>query len=587
LTTARGFYQQLDQQPLRNHALQLKLAEAYKNLGYISQELGDLPEAKRNYDQMRAAYESLYHESPQSLEYLSSIATSLQLRASIHSKLSDSVSAESDLRDAIARFKIITSQSHAMSHKVMLALTTLDLAALYSNQNRAAEGQAAYADAHQIAIGLQDESVELNDEKMARNVVQVYNNLSADFERQGKLNEAAIWLVKAITISQRMLTGSAGAPDIRYDLASSTGKLALVYQKLDRNDEARTRFDQAKEILVPLTQEHPLVLRYLEALASHWVNFGALEYGRQAWVDAEHADREAFRLFKELAERQPEAVQHWLDVALVGCNSGDSLYRRGKFEDAKVVLKQALEALEVSKTLEPAHINVLFYSAAAQNNLANVFNGEKKYAEAAEAYKFSVEAMKQLTANNPSVVDFPKKTASGLHNLSTALRRSGNAIEAEAAELEGRQILEQLLESKPDSVEYRNLLVTSLNGLGDIYYDLNRLDDAQQSYDRARTVLFQLVETAGEPARFQTMLGYIYFNLGRIARNRGLHQDAIDWNSQAITAQNIELSLRAGNEESDTKRVRGALNSAYRERARGLFRLGQLDNARADCVQGM
>lgn len=99
--------------------------------------------------------------------------------------------------------------------------------------------------------------------------------------------------------------------------------------------------------------------------------------------------------------------------------------------------------------------------------------------------------------------------------------------------------------------------------------------------------LLQLAETAGEPTRFQTMLGYVYFNLGRIARNRGLNEDAIDWNSQAIAAQNIELSLRQGNEAADTKRVRGALNNAYRERARGLMRLGRLDEARADCAQGM
>ena len=67
LTTARDFYQQLDRQLLRNQALQVKLAEAYKNLGFISQELGDLPTAIHNYDQMRLAYELLASQSPQSI----------------------------------------------------------------------------------------------------------------------------------------------------------------------------------------------------------------------------------------------------------------------------------------------------------------------------------------------------------------------------------------------------------------------------------------------------------------------------------------------------------------------------------------
>ncbi len=587
LTTARDFYQQLDRQPLRNQALQVKLAEAYKNLGYISQELGDLPAAIHNYDQMRLAYESLSSESPQSIDYRSSIAMSLHQRAGIYSKLGNVASAESDLQAAIARYKEITSLSNAMNEKVVLALTTVDLAALYSNQNREQEGQVTYADANTIAIGFSSDSDELFDQKTAQNMVQVYTNLSADCERRGKLEEAATWLLKAIPVSQGMLIRSADAPDLRFDLASSTGKLALVSQKLDRPDEARNYFKQAEEILVPLTKEHPLVLRYLEGLAAHWLNYGALEYSRHAWVEAERADQEALRLYQELAQRQPDAVQHWLDVAMVDCNLGDSLYRRGKTTEAKVVLQDALSALILAKSLEPSHINVLLYSATAQNNLANVFNGEKKYVEAAEAYRFSIAAMRQLAANNPTAIDFPKKTASGLHNLSTALRRSGAAMEAEAAELEGRQILEKLLEKKPDSTEYRNLLVTSLNGLGDIYYDLRRLDDAKQAYEQARTRLLQLAETAGEPARFQTMLGYVFFNLGRIARNRNLNEEAIDWNSQAIAAQNIELSLRLGNEAADTKRVRGALNNAFRERARGLMRLGRLAEAKADCAQGM
>ena len=587
LTTARDFYQKLDRQPLRNQTLQVKLAEAYKNLGYISQELGDLPTAIQNYDQMRLAYELLSSESPQSIDYRSSIATSLHQRASIYSKLGNSASAESDLQAAIAGYKAITSLTKAVHYKVMLALTTVDLAALYSNQNRDQEGQAAYADAKAIAKVFSSDSAELEDQEMGQNMVQVYTRLSADCERRGKFDEAATWLLKAIPVSQRMLIGSVDAPDLRFDLASSTGKLALVYQKLDRTDEARKHFKQAEEILVPLTKEHPLVLRYLDGLAAHWLNYGAFEYGRHAWVEAERADQEALRLYRELAQRQPNAIQHWLDVAMVDCNLGDSLYRRGKTTEAKAVLLDALNALVVAKSLEPSHINVLFYSATAQNNLANVLNGEKKYVEAAEAYRFVIEAMRLLAANNPTVIDFPKKTASGLHNLSTALRRSGAAIEAEAAELEGRQILEELLEKKPDSTEYRNLLVTSLNGLGDIYYDLRRLDDAKQVYEQARTRLLQLAETAGEPTRFQTMLGYVYFNLGRIARNRGSNEEAIDWNSQAIAAQNIELSLRLGNEAADTKRVRGALNNAFRERARGLMRLGRLDEARADCAQGM
>ena len=586
LTTARDFYQQLDRQPLHNQALQVKLADAFKNLGFISQELGDLPEALRNYDQMRLAYESLYRESPQSIEYRSSIATSLHHRASIYSKLGNSASAESDLRDAIAAYKAIASLSNAMHHKVMLALTTLDLAALYSNQNRAEDGQAAYADATKIAVGMPTDPLELTDEKMAQDIVQVYNKLSADLERRGELNEAATWLLKSIAISLRKTNGGTDAPDLRYDLASSAGKLALVYQQLDRMDEARTRFKQAEEILVPLSKEHPLVLRYLEGLAAHWLNFAAWEYRRNAWVEAEQADRQALQIYRELADRQPSAVQHWLDVAMVGCNLGDSLYRRGKSSEAKAILLQALDALESAKSLEPAHINVLFFSAATRNNLANVFNGEKNYAEAAKAYRLSIEAMKQLSANNPTVVDFQKKTASALHNLSTALRRSGDAMEAEAAEREGRQILEQLLEKNPESTEYRNLLVTSLNGLGDIYFDLKKPDDAQHAYEQAKTMLMQLIESADEPKRFQTMLGYVYFNLGRIARNRGLNEEAIDWNSQAISAQNIELSLRQGNEAADTKRVREALHNAYRERARGLMRLGRLDEARVDCVQG-
>ncbi len=587
LTTARDFYQQLDRQPLRNQALQVKLAEAYKNLGFISQELGDLPTAIHNYDQMRLAYELLASESPQSIDFRSSIATSLHQRASIYSKLGNSASAESDLLAAIAGYKEITALTHAIRFQVLLALTTVDLAALYSNQSRDHEGQATYAQVNSIATGFPSEATELVDSKTAQNMVQVYTSLSADCERRGKWEEAATWLLKAIPVSQNMLISSADAPDLRFDLASSTGKLALVYQKLDRSDEARSHFKQAEEILVPLTKEHPLVIRYLEGLAAHWLNYGALEYSRHAWVESELADREALRLYKELAQRQPDAVQHWLDVAMVDCNLGDSLYRRGKTTDAKAVLLDALIALTVAKSLEPSHIQVLFYSAAAQNNLANVFNGEKKYVEAAEAYRISIEAMRQLAVDNPTVIDFPKKTASGLHNLSTALRRSGAALEAEVAELEGRQILEQLLLKKPESTEYRNLLVTSLNGLGDIYYDLKRLDDAKQAYEQARARLLQLSETAGEPMRFQTMLGYVYFNLGRIARNRGLNEEAIDWNSQAIAAQHIELSLREGNEAADTKRVRGALNNAFRERARGLMRLGRLDEARADCAQGM
>jgi tetratricopeptide (TPR) repeat protein len=99
-----------------------------------------------------------------------------------------------------------------------------------------------------------------------------------------------------------------------------------------------------------------------------------------------------------------------------------SLYRRGRYDQATVVAKKALEVAEETKG--PNHPDV----AASLNNLAGLYQAQGQYAQAEPLYKRSLAIVgKALGPDHPHV-------ATSLENLAALYRKTNRAKEAEALE---------------------------------------------------------------------------------------------------------------------------------------------------------
>ncbi len=120
-----------------------------------------------------------------------------------------------------------------------------------------------------------------------------------------------------------------------------------------------------------------------------------LDLGR--FEEAESAYKEALEIYKELAEKSPDA--YLPDVAMTQNNLGVLYGDLGRFEEAESAYKEALEIRkELAEKSPDAYLPDL---AQTQNNLGNLYRNLGRFADAERAYLEALEIYKELAEKSP------------------------------------------------------------------------------------------------------------------------------------------------------------------------------------------
>jgi len=427
-------------------------------------------------------------------------------------------------------------------------------------------------------LGMKTEAIEL---------LRVFDRLALYLQHHGKFDGAEKWLLNVAELAEKIAQQRPNDPAVLLVVARANKNLGLVYAKIVRLDDASVRFKAADTIFQRLTDEHPLILEYIDGQASNLMNSGGMESTRKEWSVALGLLQRALACQKKLVERQPDSFEYCSALPIFYSTLGNVATNQGKIDEALEYLRMGIEAKDVAQAMRPNDIQFEYFGAALTNNLANAYRAQGRYEEALPIYRSVIESGHRLIERNPTVDAYSKILAIACHNSALTQTKLGDASKAIASDLEAKVAAEKLLVRNPDSMDYRTLKMQIDIGLGQSYVQAFSLEDAKREFSDANAQLTKLMEGATNLTPYQNNLGVISLGFAQIAEQVGNFEDSLEWSEKAIAAFALHLQSLTNVNPIATQLARDSNCSSYRMKARALFRLKRNAEATEACNKAL
>ncbi|WP_233261617.1 tetratricopeptide repeat protein [Vitiosangium sp. GDMCC 1.1324] len=298
--------------------------------------------------------------------------------------------------------------------------------------------------------------------------------------------------------------------------------LGASLSALGRREEALEATREAVDVYRELAQRNPDAFR--PYLAGSLNNLGAMlsELGRRE--EALEATREAVDVYRELAQRNPDAFRP--DLAMSLNNLGNRLSKLGRREEA---LEATREAVELRRELAQRNPDAFRPGLAMSlNNLGNMLSELGRREEALEATREAVDVYRELAQRNPDA--FRPDLAMSLNNLGARLSELGRREEALEATREAVDVYRELAQRNPDA--FRPYLAGSLNNLGAMLSELGRREEALEATREAVELRRKLARR--NPDAFRPNLAASLNNLGARLSKLGRREEALEATREAV-----------------------------------------------------
>jgi tetratricopeptide (TPR) repeat protein len=263
-------------------------------------------------------------------------------------------------------------------------------------------------------------------------------------------------------------------------------RVAYLWHKLGRREEARPEYERALAIREKLAADFPTVPDYRRDLAGSHNNLGNLlkDLGKQA--EAEQRYKKALAIREKLVADFPTAPDHRRDLAL------------------------------------------------SHNNLGNLLRDLGKRTEAEQHYKKALAIQDRVAADFPTVPDYRRELAGSHNNLGNLLKDLGKRTEAEQQYKRALLIHEKLAAEFPTVLDYRSDLAGSHNNLGLQLASLGKRTKAEQQLKKALAIREKLADDFPTVPAYRVDLGGSYCNFGHFVLNGGKPADSLAWFQKAI-----------------------------------------------------
>lgn len=293
--------------------------------------------------------------------------------------------------------------------------------------------------------------------------------------------------------------------------------LTVMIISLDSSAELARRFRQypfeqqmeALSIGLHACQQIVVYARALgdDACQAYYLVGEGLGYAEARYLtDAAGAYEDALKLYRALAERQPQV--YTMHVATTLNNLGNVRARLFELDEADATLEEALAKYRVLAEQQPE-----LYEPDVAGTLINVGAVRaqlRKFGEAEAAYEESLKISQALAERQPEVyVPHLAKTLMNLGNVLVSLQKSSEADAAYEKALTKYRIL---AEKQPGV--YRPELAGALSNLGNVRRELRKLNEAEAALKEALTIHRSLAEK--QPEVCAPDLAATLSNLGRV-----------------------------------------------------------------------
>ena len=322
--------------------------------------------------------------------------------------------------------------------------------------------------------------------------------------------------------------------ETRQNVGRARSRLGDIHELLGEYNDARSSYDAALEIQVPLAEANPEDDRLAADLARTQHKLGVLLKNMNAFEESETLLKNAMRSRAKLFEANNHNPEAKADLASSAYQLGAVLARLvGRRAEAEDLYNQAISLQR--EVVEGRDANDEEYRELARflNNLALLFQGTNP-SSANATFEESVRLQRRLVEEHSDVPHYIRELARTLNNrVRDAIVNAPASAEGPLRESIG--LAEQLTRDYPKVPEYWSELGGYLNNLGRTFVERGRLNSDQEGAAEAAE-LFQRAEDAFQhseairaklaadyPLRveYRHRLALIRHNLARFLRGRG------------------------------------------------------------------
>jgi serine/threonine protein kinase/tetratricopeptide (TPR) repeat protein len=314
-------------------------------------------------------------------------------------------------------------------------------------------------------------------------------------------------------------------------------RVAHLWHKLGRREEARLEYERAAAIQEKLAADFPAVPGYRRNLAQNHGNLGNLLTGLGKRAEAQQQYRKALAIEEKLAADFPAVPDYRSDLATSHNNLGNLLTGLGKGAEAEKQYRKALAIFEKLAADFPAVPDYRSALARSHYNLGALLEDLGKGAEAQQQYRMALDNPEKLAAEYPAVPEYRRNLAQSHNNLGLLLKDLGKGVEAQQQFRKALTIKEKLAADFPAVPAYRHELASSHNNLGTLLAGLGKRAEAEKQYSKALAIQKKL--TADFPAvpDYRSDLAQSHYNLGNLLAGLGKGVEAEQQYRKALTIQ--------------------------------------------------
>jgi eukaryotic-like serine/threonine-protein kinase len=389
------YYQEFAREAAEDPTLKSDVALTYSKIGYLSEQLGALPEAQQAYEGARAILERLTHSEPAPRQHLRNLALCCNNLGQLLLTRGDVKAARQQLERALAiQQRLVKEAPHSTEFRADLATTHSNIGLLLSQTGDKQQAAERYRAAMQIqeAILQKDPRDEMN----RNNLAASYNNLSSIF-LAAQPNVARTWVEKAMMLQLNLAKENPQKREYQSDLALSYNNVGAIHSRLSHWTDAVKCFQDAIAIQSRLVAFAPLMTAYRRDLAVSYNNLGMAQTSSAALAEAEASFTKALAMQRELVETNPQDVRLLSGLGGIYNNLGMVYQKRNQLSEACTAFHDAIEMQKQAQERAPDTAFVRESLSKHYYNYAETLRALDRPAEAASA----VLARRQLWLDNP------------------------------------------------------------------------------------------------------------------------------------------------------------------------------------------
>jgi serine/threonine protein kinase len=265
-------------------------------------------------------------------------------------------------------------------------------------------------------------------------------------------------LRQTLPILEKLTTDFPDRPDFRQTLAINHKRLAEVFLETGLLKESEQAYDQARNILEKLPACYQQNPECQSALANIQLNLGTLKRESGSLPDSETAYRHSLDLNHKLVKSQPLIPDYKKDAAVAQYHLGVTLAAMSRSKDAEEAYNDAAKLLEQLVKDFPDKHAFQKELACCLFNRASLYDQAKEPVKAEETYARAAALLEALTRNFPDVLEYQSDAGIALYSQARLMAQRGEKEKAGRLVQQAIEHQEKAVKNNPRHPKYNSFL---------------------------------------------------------------------------------------------------------------------------------